>query len=284
VDTPNIIRQFTREDLNLLTVMANVAAIRIEHARLAEIERLEQLMAKELAQAAEIQRGLLPTSAPEVQGFDIAGRNDSCRTVGGDYYYFFPYPDGRVGMIVADVAGKGMPAALLMSSLHSSVQAIFEDPDQLAAKVAKLNKIVKKNCPGNRFVTFFICVLDPRTGELTYCNAGHNPPLLVRGSGTVERLPAGGLILGILPFAAYEEDRCHLGPGDTVVLFSDGVTEAPNLEGDEFGEDRLGKIVLQKRSASARAVVDAVFDEVVRFTAGAPAADDITAVIARRTD
>ena len=284
VDTPNIVRQFTREDLNLLTVMANVAATRIEHARLAEVERTEQLMAKELEQAAEIQRGLLPTAAPNVAGFDVAGQNQPCRTVGGDYYDYLAFPDGRVGMIVADVAGKGMPASLLMSSLQARVQVIFEEPENLSTKVAKLNKVVKSNCPGNRFITFFICVLDPKTGEVTYCNAGHNPPLLVRRSGEVEYLPAGGLILGILPDAQYDEGRCRLDPGDTVVLYSDGVTEAaPPTGSDDFGEERLADIVRTNAGASAPAVVQAVFDGVAAFSAGAPPADDITVVVARRT-
>lgn len=284
VDTPNVVRQFTREDLNLLTVMANVAAIRVEHARLAEVERTEQLMAKELGQAAEIQRGLLPTQAPETKGFEIAGQNQPCRTVGGDYFDYIPYPDGRVAMIVADVAGKGMPASLLMSSLQARVQVVFEEPDDLAAKVTKLNRIVKSNCPGNRFITFFICVLDPATGEVAYCNAGHNPPLLVRRDGKMESLPSGGLILGILPMVTYTEGRCRLDPGDTVVLFSDGVTEAAPPSGDgDFGEERLADVIRQNTSEPVMNVVQSVFDEVVRFTAGAPAADDITVVVARRT-
>ncbi len=283
VDTPNVVRQFTPEDLNLLTVMANVAATRIEHARLAEVERTEQLMAKELQQAAEIQRGLLPTAAPNVSGFDIAGQNYPCRTVGGDYYDFLTFPDGRVGMIVADVAGKGMPASLLMSSLQARVQVLFEEADDLAAKVAKLNRIVKSNCPGNRFITFFICVLDPSTGEVRYCNAGHNPPLLVRASGEVESLPAGGLILGILPFASYDEGGCRLDPGDTVVLYSDGVTEAASSAGEEFGETKLAEVVRNNAALTAPALLQTVLTEVNTFTSGAPAADDITLVIARRT-
>jgi phosphoserine phosphatase RsbU/P len=283
VDTPNIVRQFTREDLDLLTVMANVAAIRIEHERLAQVERAEQLMAKELQQAAEIQRGLLPTTAPDVSGFDIAGQNQPCRTVGGDYYDFLTFPDGQVGMIVADVAGKGMPASLLMSSLQAQVQVLFEDPGNLAAKVTKLNRIVKRTCPGNRFITFFICVLDPATGEINYCNAGHNPPLLVRASGEVELLPAGGLILGILPVVTYDEGRCRLEPGDTVVLYSDGVTEAATPSGDDFGETRLAKVVRKSPALRAPDLVQAIFDEVTLFTEGAPPADDITVVVARRT-
>jgi sigma-B regulation protein RsbU (phosphoserine phosphatase) len=185
--------------------------------------------------------------------------------------------------VVADVAGKGMPASLLMSSLQARVEVLFEEPGNLAAKVTKLNRIVKSKCPGNRFITFFICVLDPATGEINYCNAGHNPPLLVRASGEVETLPAGGLILGILPVANYDEGRCRLEPGDTVVLYSDGVTEAATPSGDDFGETRLADVVKKSPALRAPAMVQAIFDEVTAFTEGAPPADDITVVVARRT-
>ena len=130
LDSPHFVHEFTRDDLNLLTVMANVAAIRIEHTRLAEVEQAERLLAKDLAQAAEIQNRLLPTNAPDVPGVDLAGYNAACRTVGGDYYDFLTYPDGRVALIVADVSGKGMPAALLMSSLQARVQVLFDDPNR----------------------------------------------------------------------------------------------------------------------------------------------------------
>src|SRR5712692_3888593 len=188
LDSPHFVHEFTKEDLNLLTVMANVAAIRIEHTRLAEVEHAERMFAKEMEQAAEIQSGLLPTSAPAVPGIDLAGYNAACRTVGGDYYDFLTYPDGRVAMLVADVAGKGMPAALLMSQLQARVHVLFDDPTELAALVTRLNRIITTNCPANRFISFFIGVLDPKTDELTYVNAGHNPPLLVRVDGTVEKL------------------------------------------------------------------------------------------------
>jgi serine phosphatase RsbU (regulator of sigma subunit) len=283
LDSPHLIREFTREDLNLLTVMANVAAIRIEHARLAEIERAEQLMAKELEQAALIQRRLLPTTVPQVPGLDLAGHNAPCRTVGGDYYDFLPYPDGRVAMVVGDVAGKGMPAALLMSSLQARVQVLFEEPADLGPKVTRLNKAICANCPDNRFITFFAGMLDPNTGELAYCNAGHNPPLIVRVDGSVESLKGGGVILGILPIAQYQQSTARLEKGDILVLFSDGVTEAspPNSE-DEFGEERLGQCIAQARELPAAGILETVVKSVTTYIAGAPAADDVTVLIARR--
>jgi phosphoserine phosphatase RsbU/P len=285
LDSPNLIRPFTREDLNLLTVMANVAAIRIEHARLAEVEQTEKLLAKELEQAAKIQRGLLPSSSPQIAGLDIAGHTAACRTVGGDYYDFVTYPDGRFAMLVGDVAGKGMPASLMMSSLQARVQVLFEEPDGLAHSVTRLNKAVASNCPDNRFITFFICVVNPATGEVVYVNAGHNPPILVRGNGQVEKLTEGGIILGILPKFAYQEGRSQLGPGDTLVLFSDGVTEAmPVGVDEEFGEDRLAQVIAAAKNSSAQELVQSILQAVITFTCGAPPADDITLVVARKLE
>ena len=283
VDSPHLIREFSREDLNLLTVMANVAAIRIEHARLNEIEEAERAMAKDMQQAAIIQQRLLPEKAPKVAGLDIAGRTKACRTVGGDYYDYLVFPDGRIGVLVGDVAGKGMPASLLMSSLQARVQVLFEDGDDLARKIGRLNKAVSANCPDNRFITFFMGVIDPKTGEFVYTNAGHNPPVVVRADGEFETLTgAGGVILGILPMASYQEARTTLNPGDVLVLFSDGVTEAADPSDDEYGEERLGALVARMKDRPSEEIVEAIHSTVAAFTQGAPAADDITVVVARR--
>ena len=226
VDSPFVLREFTKDDLSLLTVMANVAAIRIENVRLAEVEQAERIMKRDLSQAAEIQGRMLPDTRRVVPGADLAGFNAACRTVGGDYYDFFPYADGRVGLALGDVSGKGMPASLMMMALHARVQVLAEDPGDLAAFMTRLNKATCANCPSNRFITFFFCVLNTATGELTFANAGHNPPIVVRASGEAQMLEGGGPVLGILPVAPYSEQRERLGPGDLLVLYSDGVTEA----------------------------------------------------------
>ncbi|HZU24559.1 MAG TPA: SpoIIE family protein phosphatase [Bryobacteraceae bacterium] len=284
LDSPHFVHPFTKEDLNLLTVLANVAAIKIEHARLAEVEEAEKMLARDLAQAAEIQQKLLPTRAPEAPGLDLAGFNLPCRTVGGDYFDYLEFSDGRIGLLVADVSGKGMPAALLMSNLQARAQILFDPPDNLAALVTKLNRIICQNCPGNRFITFFIGVIDPATGEVTYCNAGHNPPVLVHADGSVQHLEGGGMILGIFPKGAYTAETCRLEAGDVVVLFSDGVTEAtqPGLD-EEFGEDRLAEIIAELRNESAQSILDGVRQRLMDWIGGAPQADDITLVVARRT-
>jgi serine phosphatase RsbU (regulator of sigma subunit) len=283
VDSPQLTREFTSDDLNLLTVMANVAGLRIERERLAEVEQAERLMAAELEQAAEIQRQLLPAEAPTVAGLDLAGYNAACRTVGGDYYDFLTYPDGRIGIVIADVAGKGMPAALVMASLQAKVQALADTPGDTADMVGRLNRGMAATCPRNRFVTLFFAVLDPRTGELAYANAGHNPPFLVRPNGEIAPLEGGGPPLGILPAIRYQEEHGRMEPGDVLLLYSDGVTEAFNPAGEEFDE-RVKDVVVEKRGEPAAAIVKAVHEAVATWTAGQPATDDITVVVARRTE
>lgn len=283
VDSPNVVRQFSREDLNLLTVMANVAAIRIEHARLAEVEQVERFLARELQQAAEIQRRLLPENPPPVPGLELAGHNAPSRTVGGDYYDFFPQPDGRVGLAVADVSGKGMPAALLMSSLHAFVQVLAEDLGDLSRLMGRLNRLLAARSLSNRFVSMFLGILDPATGKLEYSNAGHNPPVLARASGEIEWLEGGGPILGVFPATVYEQCERVLAPGDTLVLYSDGVTEITSPSGEEYGEDRLTALLVERRDRSASDIVDDLREALAAWTAGAPPVDDITVVVARRT-
>jgi len=167
VDSRSFARPFTPDDLDLLTVLANVAAIRIENQRLALVEHQKQLISRDLEQAAEIQRRLLPHQAPAVPGYELAGHNLPCRTVGGDYFDFFPYDDGRIGLVLGDVSGKGMPAALLMTALKGGVQVLLgEAPDDVAKLMSRLDRVVAANFPRNRFVSFFFGLLDPASGEL----------------------------------------------------------------------------------------------------------------------
>lgn len=283
LDSPKLIRDFTAEDLNLVTVMANIAAIRIEHARLVEAEQAKKLLDRELERAAEIQRRLLPAKAPDVEGFDLSGYNAPCRTVGGDYYDFLRYPDGRIGLFIADVSGKGMPAALLMSSLQARIQVLFQEPGRLAEQVTRLNRITKANCPGDCFITLFTALLNPATGRMEYCNAGHNPPVLIHKNDEVEQLGASGLVVGIMRDATYEEGTCVLEQGDVLLLFSDGLTEASNPDSsEEFGEERLIALLKKERRQPSANLIDSIKAEVSSFTGPAAAADDITIVIARR--
>ena len=223
----------------------------------------------------------MPSAAPTVAGLDIAGNTTACHTVGGDYYDYISFPDGRLAMLVGDVAGKGMPASLLMSSLQARVQVLFEEADDLAGKIARLNKAICTNCPDNRFITFFMTVADPATGKQVYTNAGHNPPLLVRAAGGFEKLAGGGVILGILPMAVYKESRVKMEPGDVLVLISDGVTKAANPDDEDFGEERLAQVVASMRERPAAEIVDKSRGH--RVQQGNFTADDVTVVIARKT-
>jgi sigma-B regulation protein RsbU (phosphoserine phosphatase) len=282
VDSPSLLREFTKDDLSVLTVMANVAAIRIEQTRYAEIEQARQLMARDLEQAAEIQQGFLPAVAPKIRGLELAGHNAPCRTVGGDYYDFFPYGESRVALVLGDVSGKGMPASLLMMGLQARVQVLIEEPKSLAEVTTRLNRITAANCPANRFITFFMCILDGDTGELTYCNAGHNPPIVVRSSGAVELLKGGGPVLGILKSIEYKEFKNHLDEGDCLVIYSDGVTEAADPHSEEFETDRLGAAVAKNLTKPAATILAEVNRAVAEFTRGAPQSDDITLIVVRR--
>ena len=283
VDTSHWLREFSGDDLNLLTVMANVAAIRIERERLAELEHARRRMATELEQAAEIQQQFLPACPPQVPGLELAGFNASCRTIGGDYYDFLTYPDGRLAVMVGDVCGKGMPAALLMMGLQARVQVLAAEPSSPALVVDRLNRVLAAAVLNTRFISFFFALLDPVSGELTYSNAGHNPPLLIRASGTVEWLTEGGPVLGILPNAGYEEARCDLNSGDVALLYSDGVTDATNAQLEDFGEERLSEVMQRVHHDSADAILSALTTALKDWSAGTPAPDDITLVVVRKT-
>jgi serine phosphatase RsbU (regulator of sigma subunit) len=252
---------------------------------LASVERQEQQRTHDLNQAAEIQAQFLPAKPPVHPTIDAAGHNKSCRTVGGDYYDFFEYVNGQMGVVLGDVAGKGMSAAMLMSNLQARVQILAESaPTDLAAMVWRLDQAVAINSPINRFITLFFAVLDPEGKRMTYCNAGHNAPLLVRKDGSVERLEPQGTVLGMLPEIGYRHDTCPFEPGDVLAIFSDGVTEAENADEEEYGDQRLAEWLVANPSLPACEMVAGILGEIDRFTDGAPAGDDVTVLIARFLD
>ena len=282
VDTPNLLYPFDAEALSLLTVFANIAAIRIEHARLVEVEHVERVLAHDLEQAADIQRGLFPQAPPVLPGLELSGRSLPCRSVGGDYFDYVPMADGRVLVVVADVSGKGLAASLLMSSLQARVHALCELQTDVAKMVSRLNHSIKANTPDNKFITGFFAAVDPQTGEMEYSNAGHNPPVIARQSGRVELLTAGGPVLGILPNINYSGGRTRLDPGDLLVMYSDGVSEAPNAKGDEFGEEAVAQIAAACLDRSADEVLMEIARQVRAFLGECSPTDDVTMVVARK--
>jgi len=232
--------------------------------------------------ASEIQQRFQPTAPPIVSGYEFQGISFPCYEIGGDYYDFIKRDDGRLVIALGDVSGKGTAAALLMSSLHASIHAQTGSHDTLVQTISAVNRYLAENIPSNRFVTLFYAELDPDSGALSFLNAGHNPPLIVHAAGTVEQLASGGLPLGIKADADYREGRTTLQPGDVLVIYSDGVTEAASPNGEEFGPTRLYEVVSRNVEASAAGIRDRIESALTKFSQGTQAADDITLVIVKR--
>jgi sigma-B regulation protein RsbU (phosphoserine phosphatase) len=280
-DTTDPRVQYGDEHLEVFTVLGNMAAVKITNARLLDLEATRQRMAQELATAAQIQRSLLP-EPPTVDGVTCVARLETCYEVGGDLYDLHVRPDGRLVVVVGDVSGKGMGAALLMSSTLSSARVLYDDCHDPAELVTRLNAVLHRSTDAGRFVTLFVGCLDPASGALHYCNAGHDAPVIV-GAGGLRRLDATGIPVGVLGAYPYAAAIATLAPGETLALYSDGIPEA--LRGQEFfGEERLADTL---RMAAATPTLDeavrSVLADVETFAAGTPRADDITLVLVRRT-
>ncbi|WP_321475332.1 SpoIIE family protein phosphatase [uncultured Paludibaculum sp.] len=279
---------YSRRDLQLLESVASQTAVALDVSRLtatvaAETAQRERLH-NELEIASQVQQRLFPKRAPLVDGLDLAGCCVPAQSVGGDYYDFLTTPGGAVGLAIGDVAGKGVPAALLMAGLQASLRGlILGGVTDLRELMAKLNLLVYDASPANRFATFFYGLYEPAASRLRYSSAGHNPSLLVRATGEHDWLKTPGVGLGMTRRAQYEQADVALHPGDTLVLYTDGVTEARNPQGEEFGEDRLLAALQAAPALGAQAAADYVLEAVKAFAAGAPQHDDITLIVARRS-
>lgn len=281
-DSPLAEGRFTEDHLKVLTTLASVAAIRVQNARLMEQQMERVRLERELQVASEIQQRFQPASAPIIAGYELQGISFPCYEIGGDYYDFIQREDGRLIVALGDVSGKGPAAALLMSSLHAAVHAHSDMHNSLAKTIGAVNRYLVDSTPANRFVTLFYAELDPKDGSLAFLNAGHNPPLIVHAGGSMEQLAAGGLPLGIMANADFREGKTRLHPGDVLVIYSDGVSEAVNPKGEEFGPTRLYETVARNLDASAAGIRDRIESALTKFCQGTPAADDITLVICKR--
>lgn len=272
-------RQWTPQEHERLTAVANLAALALENAR------LYQRVQKDLALGRRIQQSFLPTSSPELPRCDLAAISRPALQVGGDFYDFIPLPRQRIGLVVADVSEKGVSAALFMA-LTRSLMRVYGGGRRTPAKVIhRVNEfLVNQSGTSTMFVTLFYGVWDPAAGTLHCVNAGHNPPYVRRGDGTVEALPHGGLALGVLPRQAWPEEILQLSPGDTLVAYSDGLTEAMNGERECFGEQRLEALLGQPLPGTARGTLDQIVAQVDRFAQGQPQFDDLTLLILRYGD
>lgn len=283
-DSPTHEATFTEEHLDILTTLASVASIRVENATLLDERIQRERMERELELATEIQQRFQPSAPPKLEGYEFQGISFSCYEIGGDYYDFIPLSENKMLIALGDVSGKGTAAALLMSSLHAAIHGQVSAQRSLAETVSSVNRYLADNTPANRFVTLFITELDPRSGTLRYINAGHNPPLIGRADGTIEQLSSGGFPLGILPAAEFEVGETQLHPGESLIVYSDGVSEANNSQEEEFGMERLTDVIRRNLSASAAGMRDKVESALSAFTQTAPANDDITLVIVKRVE
>jgi len=274
---------FTSEDQRLLSILAGQSAQVIETARLYEEEKKFVTVTQELNFAFEIQTNLLPSEAPVIDGYELAGMSVPAQSVGGDYFDFIRMDDGRIAVCVADVSGKGMPAALLMSNVQATLrgQALFMDTAH--GTIERSNTLLSESIKRGSFVTMFYAVLNPETHEVTYVNAGHNKPYVMRTDGHLEKLELGGLVVGFRGGQSYSEATLTLGPGETLFIFSDGVTEAMNMNHDQYEDERLEALLPQLRSESAQVIMDRVQADVKKHTGSAPPNDDITMLVVKRS-
>ena len=250
---------------------------RKEHRLRAEVDARARENVRQIEEAREIQRRLLPKEIPQVCGCDISFAWQPAQAVSGDYFDVLKLDEDRVALCIADVSGKGLPAALLMSNVQAAVRAFASAETSPAELCARVNRVVSSNIADDKFITLFYCVIDCKAGKLAYANAGHNPAILVREDGGVVRLETGGAVLGPFPESGYEQGEVEIRRGDRVLLFTDGMTEAMDESGEEFGEERLMRLAVDNRRLDAHEM-QAVVTRAVAGHAGECFHDDATLV------
>ena len=267
---------YSEDDLQVLGLLASHVAIIIEkvmlHEQLIEKKRLEG----QLEVARQVQLELLPARDPQLEGYDISAYNFPTEEVSGDYYDWVQIYDDQIGLVIADVSGKGVPAALLMAFLRASLRAATHVGYSPHISMAKVNYLLWESIERNQFVTAFYGILDVTNKTLTYTNAGHNPPILLKQNGDLSFIDRGSIPLGMFRDTRYHEYYLTTEPGDLLMLYTDGVTEANDPHGEEFGRDRLARAVIANRQLGARELISAVYTEVLTWTGGRGATDDVT--------
>lgn len=275
---------YTQQDLELMTTFATQAAISIERAQLHQKLLESQKLQEQLNIARQIQLTFLPKRQPSIAHYDVCGKNTPSGDVGGDYYDFIPIFEQHTGIAVADVAGKGIPAALLMASFRASLIAEIRNNYSIRTICSKVNRLMHESMDPSNFVTAVYGVLDSKNHVFTFANCGHNLPFLLRANDEIEYLREGGPVIGVTPLAGYEERPLYIGVGDVVVLYTDGVVEVFDREGREYGLERLIETVRKHRQARAIEIQDAVYADITSFAAFNHAFDDFTVVIFKRLD
>lgn len=278
---------YDADEVDFLTALGQLALTAIENARGVEARLEKDRLEEELRLARSIQERLLPQDLPRLAGADLAALNLASQVVAGDYYDAIALDEHRYLLAVADVSGKGLPASLLMANLQACLHVLAESlaagTVDLPTATGRINRVVHRNTGMSTFITFFWGIYDTRDGTFGYVNAGHNPPLLIRRAGAVETLDTGGLLLGVIPDAPYEQGTARLATGDTLTLFTDGITEAWSAtdRDDEFGEERLVAAIRESSGRPAADVLAAVRSAVRTHTAGGPLDDDLTLMVLR---
>jgi serine phosphatase RsbU (regulator of sigma subunit) len=273
---------FSAGDAQLLEAFAVAAAISIEkavlHRQIVEKHRLEQ----QIETAREVQASLLPSRAPELAGYDIAGLNLPTWAIGGDYYDYFPLADGRLGLVIADVSGKGLPAALLMATFRAALRTEVRKNRPIPAVIDDVHQTLVESMDETRFVTAVYGILDPRAATFTYINCGHNPPMLLRASGEWEFLPTGAWAVGMFGSKPVAPSTVSLGTGDTLLLYTDGVIDVTDANLDDFGEDRLARVLSASAARSAGEIIGALLDATRAYSGQTRYEDDFTLLVVKR--
>ncbi len=273
---------YTAGDLKLATALATQAAVSIENARL-HAEQLErERLVKELEIARNIQQSLLPGETPMFEGAEVTALSLPAKEVGGDFYDFIPVTEGRLGLVVADVSGKGVPAALFMALSRALMRANALQNEEAAQAVIQTNRLILECASSDLFVTLFYAIVDTTARTLRYVNAGHNPPIfLKKTTGEVLLLEADGMALGVLDPIELEEKEISVGAGDVIVLYTDGVTESINLKDEEFGEERLIQLVKDHQELSAQELIQKIEEVIMTFIEDEPQFDDFTLMVVK---
>ena len=274
-------REFNSSDIEYIYSVGNLAIISLENNRLF-LEALEkQKMEEDLLIARDIQRNLLPHSIPEYEKYDIAALNVSSKQVGGDYYDVIPIDNEKFYIAIADVSGKGVPASLMMANIQAFLQVICKQGMKIDEATAMINDLVTSNSSEGRFITFFWGFINRKKNTLTYVNAGHNPPYILR-SDKVIKLTEGGMILGVMKtFIPYNFEEVELMKDDVILLYTDGVSEALNLQFEEYSEERLEKVAKSMMNKSAKEILNGIKEDVQIFTQGNQQSDDITMIVVK---
>jgi sigma-B regulation protein RsbU (phosphoserine phosphatase) len=254
----------------------------VENARLYEEQQAYLRMQEEVRLASMIVRDLLPKTAPQIPGYDLAGRTIPAQMVGGDYFDFIAMGSDHLAVCLGDVSGKGLGASLLMANLQATLrgQSLHEIP--VKSRLTRSNELLYRSTDPEKFATLFYGVLDLQHHTINFCNAGHENPFLFKPGGDVRRLVVGGTVLGVLDQFPYEEDVVPVDPGDVLVVFSDGITEAFNLDDEQFGERRLEHVIRSCIAEPAEVIIDKIVDAVKVYAGDAPQADDLTLVVMKR--